>query len=515
MKNNTFAAAVDQYAQRDFDLSKMPGFDPARMNDPAAPAAAAPAAVAPAAVAPAAPKFKMREKPKPEYRKPNTVKKPPPNTEVPATFKDKVEKTIKLAGTPKKMPDRKPTTGPIPPLEKGAYQESKNLSGIEHGEELQRKGDQTPAHEHPMDLHLESAGVFDASPGQLSQFAKMLGIDVWAAVQSPEQLRAAIEYGDKQESLLQILRKSGLMAGDEEKGSRSEKAGSMVGDFVSGFVDKSPIGKGGRLASRLARQVTGNRFSAAAALYAAEYEPMQVNAIPPPKAPGPGPMFTAKTNHPDADFWIARRGSSKTVGKPHREYSPHSIGITVNREHLDPDYAFHLMDHLHQKGHWAERATGTTNLVNIDNSHIKELQGMMQPAPTEPGPPVEGPIPPLPAEDDDDLDYWMDSPEESAPPMESQEPTYGEKEVAKIQSGITMPTGEIENEDAKGGDQLGLFGGTGKKKVVGTKYKQDKPQGDAKQDVMFERMDDDPDQQTLFSTFGEATARYQAGLKKK
>ena len=75
--------------------------------------------------------------------------------------------------------------------------------------------------------------------------------------------------------------------------------------------------------------------------------------------------------------------------------------------------------------------------------------------------------------------------------------------------------GEIDNEDAKGGDQLGLFGGTGKKKVVGTKYKQDKPQGDAKQDVMFERMDDDPDQQTLFSTFGEATARYQAGLKKK
>ena len=128
---------------------------------------------------------------------------------------------------------------------------------------------------------------------------------------------------------------------------------------------------------------------------------------------------------------------------------------------------------------------------------------------------VTNAIPPLPAEDDDDLDYWMDSPEESAPPMESQEPTYGEKEVAKIKSGITMPTGEIDNEDAKGGDQLGLFGGTGKKKVVGTKYKQDKPQGNAKQDVMFERMDDDPDQQTLFSTFGEATARYQAGLKKK
>lgn len=214
-------------------------------------------------------------------------------------------------------------------------------------------------------------------------------------------------------------------------------------------------------------------------------------------------MFTARTNHPDADFWIARRGSSTTVGKPHREFNPESIGITVNRDHLDPGYAYYLMEHLHQKGHWAERATGTTNLVNINNNHIKELQGMMQPAPTEPGPPVEGPIPPLPKE-------------------KPAEQSYGEKEVARIQEtikdpeqfageadeqpGIVMPSDDVDNEDANEGDQLGLFG-EGKKKKVPKQYKQENPQGKARAKSLFDK-NEDPDQQTLFSSFGEAVDYY-------
>tara|TARA_R100000742_G_C4262982_1_gene80827 strand:+ start:115 stop:1113 length:999 start_codon:yes stop_codon:yes gene_type:complete len=332
---------------------------------------------------------------------------------------------------------------------------------------------------------------------------------------------------------------------------------------------------------------------------------MQVNAIPPPKAAKPT-MFTAKTNHPDADFWIARRGSSKTVGKPHKEFHPESIGITVNREHLDPGYAYYLMEHLHQKGHWAERATGTTNLVNIGNKHIKELHGMMQPAPQEPGPPVEGPIPPLPKEKpaeqsygekevsriqettqepdqfgafnesdhprDDDGKFtagsktgnlqpgdkittkrkmtyanpgYVQSDKEVEREIETVEPgknpdkckvkfvgsstkyTYNKKTgllralndqmtehriVEEDQPGIVMPTDDVDNEDASEGDQLGLFG-EGKKKKVPKQYKQENPQGKAREKSLFDK-DEDPDQQTLFSSWGEAVEYYSMQKKK-
>ena len=99
--------------------------------------------------------------------------------------------------------------------------------------------------------------------------------------------------------------------------------------------------------------------------------------------------------------------------------------------------------------------------------------------------------------------------------------TYGKKEVERLQAGkhenpgIVMPTGEIDNEDAEEGDQLGLFESTGKKKTQGKKYKPENKSEPAKQKVMFERMNDHPDQKSLFGTFQESVERYQAELKKK
>lgn len=81
-----------------------------------------------------------------------------------------------------------------------------------------------------------------------------------------------------------------------------------------------------------------------------------------------------KTNFKDADFWIIRRGSADKVGKPVKEYDSESIGIKVtDTNKILPDYLYYWFYHIWQQGHWKQLATGTTNLVNISTSDIKQL----------------------------------------------------------------------------------------------------------------------------------------------
>ena len=50
-------------------------------------------------------------------------------------------------------------------------------------------------------------------------------------------------------------------------------------------------------------------------------------------------LTITKTNLPEADFWIVRRGSLKTCGEPTRTFNPELIGIKVVRtDILLPDY---------------------------------------------------------------------------------------------------------------------------------------------------------------------------------
>ena len=287
------------------------------------------------------------------------------------SFRDQVDAMLKDpanlepgyedADTPTESVETK--SGP-PPVEPEAWNPDEFTDPRHAAADLHTKGEQLG-----QDRFLEVAGVYDGSPQQISQFAKLLGLELWGAIQTPEQLTGALEYAgaEARERLNEILRHNGLMASKQsepEQKTLSEQAGKALGDFTGGMRDgtgiglaRKMLGAAGRPIGRaIASEFTRSR-NQAGDKYQGEYpgyQPAQVNVIPPPKAPGPGPMFTAKTNHPDADFWIARRGSSKTVGKPHREFAPESIGITVNREHLDPDYAYYLMEHLHQKGHWAE-----------------------------------------------------------------------------------------------------------------------------------------------------------------
>jgi hypothetical protein len=80
------------------------------------------------------------------------------------------------------------------------------------------------------------------------------------------------------------------------------------------------------------------------------------------------------TNMQDADFWLVRKGSDKTVGKPVKEFDPSRIGIkVVKTDVIDPNYLYYAMMNLHNQGHFARIANGTTNLVNITVNDIANI----------------------------------------------------------------------------------------------------------------------------------------------
>ena len=85
-------------------------------------------------------------------------------------------------------------------------------------------------------------------------------------------------------------------------------------------------------------------------------------------------LCTIKTDFPDADFWLVRRGTEDTVGKPVKEFDPQRIGIKVERtDVLDPNYLFYLMQHLQNRGVFKSMATGSIRLVHITTGQIKSI----------------------------------------------------------------------------------------------------------------------------------------------
>jgi choline kinase len=81
-----------------------------------------------------------------------------------------------------------------------------------------------------------------------------------------------------------------------------------------------------------------------------------------------------KTNFPDADFWLIRKGSEKEVGKPTKEYSSENIGIKViETEILFPQYLYYALMNLHNQGRFEEMSHGTLRLKNIRVEDIKNI----------------------------------------------------------------------------------------------------------------------------------------------
>lgn len=88
-----------------------------------------------------------------------------------------------------------------------------------------------------------------------------------------------------------------------------------------------------------------------------------------------GDFVDARTNMPDADFWLVRRGSEHSVGRPTREFHPEHIGVKVtNTERLDPVYLYYVMQYLYNRGHWRQHHYGTLNLKNI---RVQDVQNLM------------------------------------------------------------------------------------------------------------------------------------------
>ena len=87
-----------------------------------------------------------------------------------------------------------------------------------------------------------------------------------------------------------------------------------------------------------------------------------------------GDVLRIGTNMEDADFWITRRGTIDKVGHPSKEFNKEHFGVKItNPEILDPRYAYYMMQHIANTGHYRQHATGATSLVNIKASHITSL----------------------------------------------------------------------------------------------------------------------------------------------
>ena len=81
-----------------------------------------------------------------------------------------------------------------------------------------------------------------------------------------------------------------------------------------------------------------------------------------------------RTGLEDADFWLQRRGSTKSIGKPTRDYSKDNIGIKITSKDILPAYLYYALEHLFISGYWEQFAIGTTNLKNLRLEDVKNVK---------------------------------------------------------------------------------------------------------------------------------------------
>lgn len=81
-----------------------------------------------------------------------------------------------------------------------------------------------------------------------------------------------------------------------------------------------------------------------------------------------------KTNFPEADFWVVRKGSEDKVGSVTKEFSPEHIGIKVISEDLLPNYLYYAMQYIHSTGYYRALAHGSLNLKNIKVSDVSSIR---------------------------------------------------------------------------------------------------------------------------------------------
>jgi hypothetical protein len=87
-----------------------------------------------------------------------------------------------------------------------------------------------------------------------------------------------------------------------------------------------------------------------------------------------GDLCEFKIDFPEADFWLVRKGSDKTVGMPVKEFDSERIGVKViQTDVLDPQYLYYVFMHFQQSGKFIPFAHGTLKLKNISIRDIKSI----------------------------------------------------------------------------------------------------------------------------------------------
>ena len=87
-----------------------------------------------------------------------------------------------------------------------------------------------------------------------------------------------------------------------------------------------------------------------------------------------GDLCEFKTNFPEADFWLVRKGSETTVGKPVKEFNSEHIGVKViQTDVLNAQYLYYVFMSLQQGGRFIPMAHGTLKLKNISIRDIKNI----------------------------------------------------------------------------------------------------------------------------------------------
>ncbi len=93
-----------------------------------------------------------------------------------------------------------------------------------------------------------------------------------------------------------------------------------------------------------------------------------------------GDLFAFRYGDRNADFWVQRNGSERTVGKPTRTFQADWIGVTVRpNSGLDGGFAYYLWEYLWSQGLFALHCTGTLNLKHISTAALRSIRIVGQP----------------------------------------------------------------------------------------------------------------------------------------
>lgn len=109
-------------------------------------------------------------------------------------------------------------------------------------------------------------------------------------------------------------------------------------------------------------------------------QPSEARENPDEDAPGGyRPIFAVKTNLPDADLWIVRKGTPEKIGSVTKTFSPEHIGVQVMATDLVlPDYLYYVLVNIHARGFYQERMTGTLRLKHITTTDVKDALRLLR-----------------------------------------------------------------------------------------------------------------------------------------